>query len=66
LKIFYNGRELIVEDGSTIAGLLGRRGLNPDTVIVEYNYRLVKKEEWSSITLQENDNIEVLRFVGGG
>jgi len=66
LKILYNGKELLVEDGITIARLLNQRGLKPDTVIVEYNYQLVMKETWSNITLKENDVIEVLRFVGGG
>lgn len=66
MKILYNGKELLVEDGITIARLLNQRGLKPDTVIVEYNYQLVMKEAWSNITLKENDVIEVLRFVGGG
>ncbi|MCL4442332.1 thiamine biosynthesis protein ThiS [Desulforamulus profundi] len=66
MKILYNGKELLVEDGITIARLLNQRGLKPDTVIVEYNYQLVMKETWSNITLKENDVIEVLRFVGGG
>ncbi|GAB6159194.1 hypothetical protein JCM39194_23940 [Desulfotomaculum varum] len=66
MKIFFNGKELTVEPGSTVACLLSRRGLRPDSIIVEYNYRLVKQDEWAAITLQEGDNIEVLRFVGGG
>ncbi|CCO08574.1 sulfur carrier protein ThiS [Desulforamulus hydrothermalis] len=66
MKIFLNGKELAVEPGSTVACLLNRRGLRPDSIIVEYNYRLVKQDEWATIILQEGDNIEVLRFVGGG
>lgn len=66
LVIFVNGKAAELPAGLTIAGLVGQRGLNPDTVIIEYNYQLVEKETWSGIVLKENDRLEVLRFVGGG
>ncbi|MCL5290898.1 MAG: sulfur carrier protein ThiS [Bacillota bacterium] len=66
MKILFNGKEILAEDGMTIAGLLEQRQLKPETVIVELNFQLVKKEKWSDTPLKENDSIEVLRFVGGG
>lgn len=66
MKILFNGKEIMTEDGMTIASLLEQRQLKPETVIVELNYELVKKEKWSDTPLKENDSIEVLRFVGGG
>lgn len=66
LVVFLNGKAVELPEGLTIAGLVGQRGLNPDTVIVEYNYQLVEKETWPGIVLKENDRLEVLRFVGGG
>lgn len=66
MKITLNGREEALSEGTTVAGLIAMKGLNPDTVIVEYNYEVVKKEAWSGIVLKENDRLEILRFVGGG
>ncbi|BAF58820.1 MAG: sulfur carrier protein ThiS [Pelotomaculum sp.] len=66
MKIILNGREEVLEEGMTVAGLVALKGVNPDAVIVEYNYSLVKKEDWAGITLKENDRLEILRFVGGG
>ncbi len=66
MKITLNGREENLGEGTTLAGLIAMKGLDPDTVIVEHNYELVKKEAWSGILLKENDRIEILRFVGGG
>jgi len=28
--------------------------------------RFLPREKWDSVVLKENDNLEVLRFVGGG
>lgn len=61
-----NGKEEVLQEGITVQDLIAFKGLDPDTVIVEYNNDLVQKETWTGIVLKENDRIEVLRFVGGG
>jgi sulfur carrier protein len=66
MKIILNGREEILEGATTVAGLIALKELNPNAVIVEYNYSLVKKEDWSDMVIKENDRLEILRFVGGG
>jgi sulfur carrier protein len=66
LKIILNGKDVIIEDDATIASLLSAKGLNPNTVIVDYNYDLIRREDWHGIALKENDRLEILRFVGGG
>lgn len=66
MKIIINGKEEIIEQDATIAGLIAQKALNPATVIVEYNYDLIKKETWEDIVLKEDDRLEILRFVGGG
>ncbi|NPV26542.1 MAG: sulfur carrier protein ThiS [Firmicutes bacterium] len=66
MKITLNGKEEVINEGTSIAALIALKGLNPETVIVEYNFNLVKKETWAGIVLKENDRLEILRFVGGG
>ncbi len=66
VKIILNGKEEVIQEGATIAGLIAQKALNPATVIVEYNYDLIKKEIWDHIVLKEADRLEILRFVGGG
>jgi sulfur carrier protein len=66
LKIIVNGKEEIMEEGATVAGFIALKKLNPNTVIVEYNRNLIKKESWENTTIKENDRLEILRFVGGG
>lgn len=66
MKVFINGKAEELPGEMTLVELLSRKGLEPDRLVVEYNYNVVKKEEWSSITVKENDVLEVLSFVGGG
>lgn len=66
MKIILNGKDVILSEGVTVAGLISLKKINPDTIIVEYNYELVKSESWPDIFLKENDRLEILRLVGGG
>ncbi|NLK22255.1 MAG: sulfur carrier protein ThiS [Epulopiscium sp.] len=66
MEISLNGKKEILENKMTLTELILSKGLNPDTIVVEHNSNLIKKEEWSSVSLKENDILEVLRFVGGG
>jgi sulfur carrier protein len=66
LEIVLNGKVEKLEKKMELSAFLLAKGLNPDTVIVEYNHNIVKKQEWKKIVLQDNDSLEVLNFVGGG
>ncbi len=61
-----NGRNEIVEESMTVSGLIAARGLSPDRIVLEHNLRVVPKEEWPRIILNENDSVEILNFMGGG
>jgi sulfur carrier protein len=65
VKITVNGNPDEIFPCSIRAFVLGK-GLVADGVVVEYNYRIVRKDEWDAIELRENDHLEILSFVGGG
>jgi len=66
LKIIVNGKEEILEGEKSLLDFLVAKEINPDTVVLEHNHQIIKKENWSQVLLKEKDNLEVLRFVGGG
>lgn len=66
MQITLNGKTHDVVEGLNIQDLLKQKGLNPEAVIVEYNYELLKKEDWTRTFLKEKDLLEILHFVGGG
>ncbi len=66
MNIEVNGKSEQAEEGISLLEYILSKGLNPDTVVVEHNYSIVKKENQQNTYLKENDNLEILRFVGGG
>lgn len=66
MRVTLNGKEIEIGSGTVLIDLLKEKGLEPERVVVEYNYDISTKEEWGNIILKENDNLEVLKFVGGG
>lgn len=66
MNITLNGKTVTLSDGQTIAELVKQKGLNHDSIIIEHNGELVQKDKWPETVLKEADNLEILRFVGGG
>lgn len=66
MNIVVNGKNEKLDKDMNVLEFLLSKGLNPDSVVVEYNLNVLKSEEWSNTVLKENDSLEVLRFVGGG
>lgn len=66
MKITVNGKEIQVESGITVAMLVEQKGLNPATIVVEYNETIVRQEQWPDIVLNSGDCLEIVAFVGGG
>jgi sulfur carrier protein len=66
MTIKINGKARIINEKTSILELLRGLGLQSDRVVVEYNFRVVPLEEWKDIILEENGNLEIVSFVGGG
>ncbi len=66
MQIVVNAEKIQLEKEMNLEAFIYEKGINPLTIAIEYNYTIVKKETWSSITLCEGDNLEIVTFVGGG
>jgi sulfur carrier protein len=66
MKITCNGESKDIEPGALLVSLIKDLGLNPDTVVVECDGRIIKREEYDSLELSEGNVLELVRFVGGG
>lgn len=60
-----NGKDEQINTCS-IHELVEKKGIKPESVVIELNLNVVKREEWKDIQLKENDKLEILSFVGGG
>ena len=67
MQIQVNGKqETLDKEELSIMDYIKMKGEEPESVIVEYNGEISDKEDWTEINIQENDKLEILRFMGGG
>ncbi|MDO5477325.1 MAG: sulfur carrier protein ThiS [Eubacteriales bacterium] len=52
--------------GMNILDYLRQAGFSPEVVVVEKNLQIIPREALGSTLLEDGDNVEILRFVGGG
>ena len=65
MTIFVNGKANDCDYG-TIEKLIQGHGLPPETTLVEHNGSALRRREWATKKLQENDRVEILRVAAGG
>lgn len=66
MLITLNGKQQVIDDGSTLTQLAFKFNLSPEKIIIERNKVLVPAEAFDKTKLEEGDELEVLQFVGGG
>jgi thiamine biosynthesis protein ThiS len=66
LEIMVNGEPRRVPGPATAADLLRHLGLDPRTVVVELNRRIVRRPQLNDTALADGDAVELVHFVGGG
>ena len=52
--------------GKNLLEYLKESGFEPGRVVVERNLEIIPQEKLGNVIIQDEDAIEVLRFVGGG
>ena len=66
MKLVINGKETEIESSISLYDYLKQTGINPSSVIVEYNFEIPEKAKWQEVILKEGDNLEIVKFIGGG
>jgi len=66
VTISLNGESVDARDADTIADLMERYQLPPQSILVEHNGLVVHRHEWPQRSLAEGDRIEFVRVVAGG
>lgn len=66
MNVTLNGKPREFPDSISVAALLEELKLHPRQVAVEINREIVKREQFDVHRVQDGDEIEILRFVGGG
>ena len=66
IKIKVNGKKIQLNKNTSINSLLNKLKIPIKMVAIELNKKILDKSKISKIYIQENDNIEIVHFIGGG
>lgn len=66
MQIKLNGEKTEVPDGLTVEGLLAKLEIPSEKTAVEINGEFLDQKNFAERTLDHDDKVEVVRFVGGG
>ena len=64
--VLVNGERVDYGDACTVAEVIRRHQLQPETTLVEHNGTALRRDEWPDKLLRENDRLEILRVAAGG
>lgn len=66
MQIVCNDEKKEIRPGTTLVAFLVELGVKPDTVFVECDGVIIKRDEYDTFVLPEGARLELIRFVGGG
>lgn len=66
MNIILNGQKYSIENNITLKQMLINLNIEQNNIIAEVNGEVVTKDNFSNKIINENDIIELVRFVGGG
>ncbi len=66
MRVRINGEEKTIPDGLSIQKMLDICGQTPEGLVVERNGKIIDRQQFDSLPVQEGDVFELIRIVGGG
>ncbi len=67
MNLVVNGKETNITDGLAVSELLIQENVKmPNMVSVELNGQILKRTEFETTILKNDDKVEFLYFMGGG
>ena len=66
MKVFVNGEARELGRAPSLAELITELDLPAARIAIELNREVVRRSDWDSTMLKDDDRIEIVHFVGGG
>ena len=66
MELIVNGENKNFPDNSTLQTIIDELKIEEKVMAAAVNMEIVKKDQWNSYPIKENDKLELLQFVGGG
>ncbi|PPK61197.1 sulfur carrier protein ThiS [Malaciobacter marinus] len=66
MTLIINGEKKEFEENITLIEIMKSLQVEDKVMAAAVNMEIVKKDQWNSYTLNNQDKLELLQFVGGG
>ena len=66
MRVYLNGEAQELSSPISLAELITQLDLPAARIAVERNLAVVRRNDWSTTVLEDEDRIEIVHFVGGG
>jgi thiamine biosynthesis protein ThiS len=66
MKVYVNGEIKELSGTPSLVELVAQLELPAARIAIELNREVVRRSEWGSTVLKDEDRIEIVHFVGGG
>jgi thiamine biosynthesis protein ThiS len=66
LRVYVNGEPRELSEPISLGELITQLDLPAARIAVELNRAVVRRKDWNTTVLQDEDRIEIVHFVGGG
>jgi sulfur carrier protein len=66
MKVMVNGEERVLERSLSLTEFLAQHRLNAKMVVVEHNRVIVPRERYDTVSLQDQDELEIVQMMAGG
>lgn len=66
MKVQVNNKEVEIDSASTLTQLITKLELPSQEIAVAINNKMIPRTEWECFSLQENDNLVIIKAACGG
>lgn len=66
MQVVVNGTRQEIPSGMKLSHLLDQLKVQPERVAVEVNLKVIHRQQYNQVPLNDGDRIEIIGFVGGG
>ena len=66
IQLQINGKKVELEKPTPLLDYLRKLGVDPRAVAVEHNGEIVERARFEQVVLNDRDQVEIVRMVGGG
>ena len=66
IQVFINGKKNSCWERTSLTSLLKDLNIDNDGIAIEINCMVIPKSQYENTFVKNNDNIEIVHFIGGG